>query len=504
MAHDPRSPGRSDVLVVTGVGEKRTAGQWALLIGIPGLLLAVGVVAIVLLTSSKPRVSVEARVPQPQAQAATQPAEATKPAAQTTAPAGQVAQNPQSAPSSPSSSAPAAGGGGSGGGAVWAGFRGPGRMNISDESLITSFPSGGPKRLWQLSMGEGHAGAAVHKGRVYVLDYNAGARRDELKCLDLKTGKPIWSQGYSVDIKSNHGMSRTVPATDGKYVVSFGPMGHLMCCDAASGKIIWQKNLVVEQGVKIPTWYNGQCPLIENNNVIVAPGGKALMVAYHLPTGRVTWSTPNPKGWQMTHSSIMPMSFSGKRVYVYPASKGVVGVNAKDGALLWDTPEWTVNTSNIPMPMPIGDGRIFVCGGYNSGAAILQMGAGATSVKMVKRIPPNTFQSHQQTPILYQGHLYGVRMPGDLVCLDLNGNVVWSSGNTARFGIGPYVMAGGLLYVLADKGDLVIAQASPSAYKELGRAKVLPGPDAWAPIAVADGKMIVRDLNTMVCLEMGR
>jgi outer membrane protein assembly factor BamB len=80
--------------------------------------------------------------------------------------------------------------------------------------------------------------------------------------------------------------------------------------------------------------------------------------------------------------------------------------------------------------------------------------------------------------------------------------VLWSSGNTARFGIGPYVMANGVLYVLADSGTLAIVEANPSAYKELARAQVLSGGDAWAPIAVADGKLICRDITTMVCLDL--
>jgi len=375
-------------------------------------------------------------------------------------------------------------------------------MNISSESLARTFPASGPRRLWQISLGEGHAGAAVYKGRVYVLDYNVASRRDELRCFDIKTGKQFWSQGYAVDIKTNHGISRTIPAIDGNYVVTLGPMGDLMCCQADSGKVVWRKNLVSEYSTKIPAWYAGQCPLIENNNAIIAPGGKALMIAVHLPTGKVTWSTPNPKGWQMTHSSIMPVQYAGKRIYVYPASGGVVGVNGRDGKLLWDTPEWTVNTSNIPTPVPLSNGRIFVCGGYNAGAAILQMNASGTGVSVAKRIAPTVFQSHQQTPILYQSHLYGVRVPGDLVCLDLDGRVLWSSGNTARFGIGPYVMANGVLYVLNDSGTLVSVEANPSAYKELARAKVLNGPDAWAPMAVAGGKLICRDLTTMVCLDL--
>ena len=233
MAHTPgpptgNQPRRDDVLVVKGVGEKRTPGQWAILIGIPGLLVVVGVVVVLALTHTRPQVKVQSRAtqqtpgaPQAAAPAAGQPRTGAPTA---TSPAGTPGATtvPDTAGTTPSP-APTTSAGAAvnvSGAAVWEGFRGPGRMNISGEALARTFPASGPRRLWQLPLGEGHAGAAVYKGRVYVLDYNAGARRDELKCLDLSSGKQLWSQGYSVDIKSNHGMSRTVPAVTDQYVVT--------------------------------------------------------------------------------------------------------------------------------------------------------------------------------------------------------------------------------------------------------------------------------------------
>ncbi len=506
--------------------------RWAMLIGVPGAVALIAAAILVALMRAKPPVEIATRTPQPvvkvtptsesPAPSSIAPASfpSTPGAPSLSMPATNVSSPTPTQGAAPAGSSPAATPSGSGPStsvssataptekapsaekAIWPGFRGPGRMNISAEHLCRSFPSQGPKKLWAISLGEGHAGAAVYKGRVFVLDYNVATRRDELKCLDLNTGRVLWTQGYSVDIKNNHGRSRTVPATDGKYVVSLGPMGHLMCCRADNGQLLWLKDLQREFGAVIPPWYNGQCPLLEDGKIIIATGGKALMAAFAAATGNVIWRTPNPQGWQMTHSSIMPVAFAGKRIYIYPASKGVIGVNARDGKLLWATTEWTVPTANIPTPVPIGEGKIFVCGGYNSGAAILQMGPEGESVRVVKRIPPHIFQSHQQTPILYKGYLYAVRIPGELVCLDLEGNVRWTSGSTARFGLGPYVMAQGLLYVLSDRGELAIVEANPSSYKELARAKVLFGGDAWAPMAIADGKLICRDVQTMICLDM--
>jgi len=506
-------------LVIKGVGEKRRLADWLIVAGIPGVVAIVGIVAMVLWLRGEPQVKAgDQRVSGQQVAATPQQAPAAGSQATGAAPVTPSSASAATTPA-PGTTTTTAGGGPSssssapssrsqvaseqvGSSGSWPGFRGANRNGISGETGLSRSWRGGPKRLWSVSLGEGHAGAAVADGKLYVLDYDAGARKDVLRCLNLSNGKPLWTQGYAADIKRNHGMSRTVPAVSGKYVVTLGPLGTVMCCDTGSGKVIWKKNLVAEYGTVIPQWYAGQCPLIENNNAIIAPGGKALMIAIHLPTGKITWTTPNPRGWQMTHSSITPTSFGGKRIYIYPASGGVVGVNARDGKMLWDTPEWTVNTSNIPAPVVIGDGRVFFCGGYNSGAMMVKMNDSATAVSKLFRVAPNTFQSHQQTPILYKGHLYGVKVPGELVCMDLNGKIVWSSGSTARFGLGPYLLADGMLYVLSDKGELALVEASPSGYKQLARAKVLSGSDAWAPMALVDGKLLCRDLTTMVCLDV--
>jgi outer membrane protein assembly factor BamB len=499
-------------LVVRVVGEKRGLPEWLIVGGIPGVLVIIGVVVLMLWMNGARQTRVAPRLPAPERQVA-----AATPGAM---PAGTAAATGTTTVASETPAATAASTGGTGGGnstaaaggavdavpssgADWPGFRGPNRNGISGETgLLRSWGASGPQRLWSLNLGEGHAGAAVYGDRVYILDYDQGARQDRLICVSLSNGKQLWSQSYPCNIKNNHGLSRTVPAVDGKYVVTLGPLGMVMCCRASDGKVVWKHDLVKEYGTVIPEWYAGQCPLIESNNAIIAPGGKSMMVAFHLPTGKATWTAPNPRGWKMTHSSITPINYGGKRVYVYPASGGVVGVNAANGKILWDTPDWTVNTSNIPAPINIGDGRIYLCGGYNSGAMMIRMNASATGVSQVFRTPFSTFQSHQQTPILYKGYLYGVKAPnGELVCMDLNGKIVWTSGVT-RFGLGPYTLADGMLYVLSAMGQLSLVQASPSGFKQLASAKVLSGHDAWAPMALVGGRLLARDATTMVCLKV--
>lgn len=389
---------------------------------------------------------------------------------------------------------------------AWPRFRGANFDNISTDPtpLARRWGPQGPPRLWSVQLGEGYAAPAIINGRVYVLDYDQTARADRLRCFSLATGQELWSQAYAADIKRNHGFSRTVPALTEKRVVTMGPKCHVMCCDAVNGQMLWEIDLPTQFGATVPEWYTGQCPLIDGNRVILAPGGTALMIAVDLESGNVVWQTPNPRGWKMTHSSIIPIDFAGQRMYVYCASGGVVGVSAKDGSLLWETSEWTVSTANVPTPVNVGNGKLFLCGGYRAGAMMLGLRniGGRIVPEPIFRLRDSVYGSQQQTPILYKGYIYGTSANNQLVCLDLNGNLRWSSGATRRFGLGPYIIADGLLFVLHEDGELFLVDPSPSGYKELARAKVLDGPEAWGPLAIAGGRLLARDLTSMVCLDV--
>ncbi len=389
---------------------------------------------------------------------------------------------------------------------AWPSFRGPRGDNVSAETgLARAWGPDGPTPLWSADLGEGHAGAAVLDGRVFVLDYDQAAQRDALRCLSLEDGREIWRRSYPVKIKRNHGMSRTVPAVTARYVVSIGPKCHVLCCETATGKYLWGMDLVRQYRTKVPPWYAGQCPLIDGDRVILAPGGDALMIAVDAATGKVLWKAANPKGWGMSHASILPLTFGGRRMYVYCAAGGVVGVDAGCGALLWQTDAWKISIATVPTPVPIADGRLFLSGGYNSGAMILDLkaAAGGITPEVARRLPPTEFGSDQQTPVFYKGYLYGVIPGGEMVCLDPSGRRMWRSGSTHRFGIGPYLVADGMIYVMNDSGLLTLVEASPEGYKQLAQSRVLKGHDSWGPLALAGGRLLARDLKQMVCLDVG-
>jgi outer membrane protein assembly factor BamB len=399
----------------------------------------------------------------------------------------------------------------------WPRFRGGDFDNIykGGGKLIDKFGPEGPKIAWQTELGDGHAAPAIYNGRVYVLDYDERKKADALRCFSLETGKEIWRRWYFVNLKRNHGMSRTVPAVTDKYIVTVGPKCHVMCCDPVTGELLWGIDLVKEFKTEVPFWYTGQCPLIDNDIVVLAPGGTALLIGVNCKTGKVVWQTPNPGNLKMSHSSVMPMTFEGKKMYVYAAIGGVCGISAEGpdiGKILWRQNKF--NPSVIaPSPVILPGGKIFLTAGYGAGAAMLQLvkkgdGFDAKVLQIYK--PLDGFASEQQTPIYYKGFLFGI-LPKDagtarnqFVCVAPSDckKILWTSSKTDRYGLGPYILADGKFFILSDDGTLSIAKASTTGFVFSDKAKIIDGQDAWGPMAIADGKLLLRESRTLVCIDV--
>jgi outer membrane protein assembly factor BamB len=330
---------------------------------------------------------------------------------------------------------------------------------------------------------------------------------DTLRCLSLDDGREIWRNTYPVIVPWSHGRSRTIPAVAGKYVITIGPQCQAACWDTETGKGLWLIDMVLDYGTTVPPWYAGQCPIVDEKagRLILAPGGKALMIAVDCSTGKVIWESPNPHNWTMTHVSIVPMEFVGRKMYIYCGKGGVAGIAADTGEILWETDDWQIGTATCPSPVVVGDGKIFFSGGYNAGSLMLQLkeNAGKFEAKTLFRLTAKQFGSEQQTPVLYNGYVYGVRQQDkDLVCLDLDGKEIWNSGRD-KFGSAPYMIADGMILVMNDDGLLATVEASSAGYKPIARAQVIEnGYESWGPMAMAAGRLIVRDMTRMVCLRV--
>ena len=398
----------------------------------------------------------------------------------------------------------------------WPSFRGPNFDNIAADApaLANEWAGSGPEIVWSVDIGNGYAAPSVLNGIVYLMDYNEEDREDVLRAFALADGTELWRRSYKVMVKRNHGMSRTIPAVNENYIITIGPKCHVVCLDTASGDFRWGLDLQLDYGTKEPLWYAAQCPLMEGNQVILAPcGTDVLMMAVDCESGEVLWETPNPKEWDMSHASIIPMKILGKKMYVYAALGGIVGVSAEGndlGTVLWEIP-WIAKVV-APSPVPAGEGKILITAGYGSGNMMLEIteSNGEYDVEVLYAYAPGEgISCEQQTPIYSDGLLYGIMpkdagsLKGQFVAYRPDGSLAWSSGSDNRFGFGPFLKADDKFYILDDHGVLTMLKSSDSKYIQLGQAEVLHGHDPWGPIALAGSLMLLRDMNNLICVELG-
>ena len=356
----------------------------------------------------------------------------------------------------------------------------------------------------------------IYKGRVYVLDYDEGLSSDALRCFSLATGQELWRRWYRVPMKRNHGFSRTIPVVGEDYVVTVGPQGHVMCCDPVTGEMKWGLDMHKQFSTEVPFWYTGQCPCVENGQLILAPAGEeTLLVGVDLATGELLWQTPNSIGYKMSHSSVMPMTLGGKRTFVYAGIGGVCGISADPsdvGTLLWHTKQWQPSVI-APSPLRLSNNQIFLVAGYGTGGALLQVDHnGSTwSTKLLDQYKADKgLSSEQQTPILFNNMIISV-MPKDggglrsrLVCFSPNDlhNPIWTSSGEERFGLGPYLVINQKLFVFKEDGELYVYAIEAKSMKLLKQQRIMEGVDAWGPMAYADGYLVLRDAHTVKCLRI--
>ena len=390
--------------------------------------------------------------------------------------------------------------------ADWPSFAGPTRDLQSPETgLLKSWPSKGPQVLWSVNVGRGFGGVAVHSGKVYLLD--RGRNVDNIRCFNLADGKEEWNYQYEAPGKFSYPGSRSHPSVDEKYVFTLGPKGDLYCINKKTRKPKWNVNVVKGTGGKVPNWGISQAPALYKDLIIVAPvGSKAGMVAFKKETGDLTWKS-SPLPGDISYASPMPSTIDGVDQVITVTTTTILGVDAQTGKMLWQTGEWKCRIP-IATPVHLGNGKVFVTGGYDAGCAMFLVKKRGTkfTVRTVFKTRKSNGQIRQ--PILYKDHLY---MNGNdkgkrdgLVCMDLKGSVKWKTGKDPGFDWGGLLMADGVIYAVdGAHGDLCIIKPDPSGYKELSRAKgLLNRKQAWASMALSDGKLLIRDQSRLKCINV--
>jgi outer membrane protein assembly factor BamB len=381
----------------------------------------------------------------------------------------------------------------------WPGFRGPNRDSHYDEKPIsTNWPPGGLKLLWRQPIGGGYSSFAIARGWAFTLEQ----RRDNeaVVAYNFKSGREIWSCVWPDRFQeyfSEEGPRSTPTFDDGKVYV-LGGMGELRCLDAESGKVVWSRNIVVENHGNVPSYGIASSPLNVGDRLIVqssAGNGKSVL-CLDKRDGKLLWSVlDDPTGY----ASPALVNLAGQQQIIICAESRTLGLGVEDGKVLWEIP-WRVLHNQMPIAQPVllSTNRFLLSAGYFTGCEAVEVirstsGFNARTVWQNKNLK-NKFTSS----VFWQGYIYGLD-EDILTCLDAaTGERKWKDG---RYGYGQMLLAGGHLVILSGEGELALVKATPDHYDEVARFQAIKG-KTWNHPAIADGKILVRNAQETACFEI--
>jgi outer membrane protein assembly factor BamB len=393
--------------------------------------------------------------------------------------------------------------------ADWPQFLGPSRNGIYTGPFATSWPAAGPRKVWQKRVGQGFAGPVVVGDRLIL--FHRVANEEVVDALDTKTGEVRWHAAYPTSYRDDFGFDegpRAVPVVANNRIYTFGAEGQLSALDLATGRRIWNVDTKSRFNVRKGFFGAAGSPLVEDGRVLANVGGMdgtkgAGVVAFNADTGAVVWTATNHEA---SYSSPVGATFGGKRTAVFFTRQGLVGLEPATGNVLFQR-SWRSRTSasvNAASPVIVGD-LIFVSATYETGAAVVRVQGSELKELWAS---DEVLSNHYATSVYYDGNLYGFHgrqeyNPSFRAVALNTGKVLWSED---RFRAGTVTLAGDKLLIMRETGELVLAAASPQAFKPLARAQILP-PTVRANIALSDGFMYVRngdtrDSDTLVCLDL--
>lgn len=388
-----------------------------------------------------------------------------------------------------------------GAGYDWPQFLGPERNGVyRGPALAETWGAAGPRVVWRRQVGQGLSGPVVVQDRVVL--FHRVADREVVEAFDARTGKTQWQYGYPTSYRDDFGFDegpRAVPVVANGVVYTFGAEGQLHAIDLATGKRVWSEDTMRRFGVPKGFFGAAGSPLVEDGRVIANIGGKNDgIVAFEAKTGKMLWTATNDAA---SYSSGIGATISGRRYAIFLTRNGLVGLDPAAGQLQFQR-QWRARAAasvNAATPVVVGD-LIFISAEYGPGAAVLRVDG---SKLMDLWASDDVLSNHYATSVYHDGYLYGFHgrqefNPSFRAVEFRTGKVRWSQD---RFRAGSVTLAGDRLLILRETGELILAAASPDAFRPLARAQVLPLTMRAYP-ALADGFLYVRNDDTLVCLDL--
>ncbi|OGV56601.1 MAG: hypothetical protein A2X45_15345 [Lentisphaerae bacterium GWF2_50_93] len=385
----------------------------------------------------------------------------------------------------------------------WPQWRGPDRNDLSKEKgLLKEWPANGPELKWKATdLGAGFSGVSVVKGKIFTMGDIDGAC--QLMAFAEDTGKKLWSTKVgAVGGGGGYPGPRCSPAVEGESVIALGQFGDLVCAEVATGKEVWRKNLVKDFGGKLPKWGYAESPLVDDGKVFCTPGGKeGSIVALDAKTGATLWRskdyTDDPH-----YTSLILETISGQKQLIHLSPANVVGVDIKDGKLLWKAAR-EGKTAVVPTPV-YADNQVFVTSGYGVGCTAFKITKDANGFKAEQVYANKDMVDHHGGVILLDGYVYGHSDSKGWVCMDFKtGQVAWANKGVGKGAIG---YADGNFYIRGEggKGTIALIEANPKAYTEKGRFDQVDRSDknSWPHPVIANGRLYIRDQGVLLCYDV--
>jgi outer membrane protein assembly factor BamB len=386
--------------------------------------------------------------------------------------------------------------------APWPGFRGPNRDSHYDEAISTNWPAGGLKLLWRQPCGGGYSSFAIAHGCAFTLEQRR--ENETAVAYDFNTGHELWTCVWPDRFQeyfSEEG-PRSTPTFDEGKVYVLGAMGELRSLDASTGKVVWSKNIVVENHGNVPSYGIASSPLVLGDKLIVQSGagnGKSIL-CLDKRDGKVIWSAlDDPIGY----ASAALVNLAGQDQIIVCAETRTLGLSIEEGKVLWEIP-WHVLHNQMPIAQPVllGTNRFLLSAGYFTGCAAVEISKTSSGFSGRTVWQNKNLKNKFTSSVFWQGYIYGLD-EDILTCLDAStGERKWKDG---RYGYGQLLLAGsggtGYLVILSGEGELALVKASPERHEELARFQGIKG-KTWNHPAIADGKILVRNAQEMACFQI--